>query len=277
MRIHSITALIDQVDISSVAFEAHVEGAIELIRECGPSAFTSLAFQSIFSSFRNILAGYSITRRRSSFLHLPEWLLMPFIGRRKSARERLADIAVLIPERLHDTDVLVAGNGPREAGFKMEVEQQLQDIDELLRQLKSWFAHASLEYGGIAVHYDGTGWSTMQNTLSNAPSSVMSFDGGHHKVQLANVPAAGLFLHYWCHILELHMCNISLRQLLIDTDLDLPNESREVSSMRLLSSRAAAQEAALLALEASTWPSSTLEGIVALQFPLKTLARYFSE
>ncbi|KXS93850.1 hypothetical protein AC578_10461 [Pseudocercospora eumusae] len=269
--------LIDQVDISSVAFEAHIEGAIELIRECGPSAFTSSAFQNIFSSFRNILAGYSITRRRSSFLHLPDWLLMPFIGRRKSARDRLADIAVLIPECLHETDVLVHGNGPREERFKTEVEQQLQDIDELSRQLKSWFEHASLEYGGIAVRYDGTGSSTMQSTLSNTPSSVIPFDGGDHRVHFSNVPASGLFLHYWCHILELHMCNISLRQLLIDTDLDLPNESREVTSIRLLSSKAAAQEAALLALEVSAWPSSTLEGIVALQFPLKTLERYFSE
>ncbi|KAF7194257.1 hypothetical protein HII31_04494 [Pseudocercospora fuligena] len=218
--------LIDQVDISSVAFEAHIEGAIELIQECGPSAFTSSAFQNIFSSFRNILAGYSIPRRRPSFLHQPDWLLMPFIGRRKSVRDRLADIAVLIPERLGETDVLVHGSGPREQSFRIEVGQQLQDIDELLRQLKSWFAHASLEYGGIAVHYDGTGSSTMQSTLSNTPSSV---------------------------------------------------GSREVTSMRLLSSKAAAQEAALLALEASTWPSSTLEGIVALQFPLKTLERYFSE
>ncbi|EME82063.1 uncharacterized protein MYCFIDRAFT_175612 [Pseudocercospora fijiensis CIRAD86] len=270
--------LIDQVDISSVAFETHIEGAIELIRECGPSAFTSSAFQNTFSSFRNILVspglkshrhygraelqvGHSITRRRPSFLHQPDWLLMPFIGRRKSSL------------------FLSVFTGSRGENFQSEVEQLLQDIDELLRQLKTWFGHASLEYGGTAVRPGGTGSSTLQSTLSNTPSSFMSFERGDLKVQFPNGPAAGLFMHYWVSLLDpqefapFGFCSVIPWSCIY---LDLAGEDYKIASMKLLSSRAAAREAALLALEASTWPSSTLEGIVALQFPLKTLERYFS-
>lgn len=209
-----------------------------------------------------IQIGFLLVQRATTFLSKPDWQL-PFLGRKKSARERLKDLAVGIPELLCRADGLTVSlwldQGVTVFGRLDEVQDLLDEIsgpDHKIASMSADLAPVLLQSSPLI-----TPWST-QITQG---------------LTLPNPPTAGLYMHQWAYHLELKMCGIALCSAVLGIAIRTPEHIREPMLKLSSAAQEGAQRLATMALEASILPSSSLEGMMALQFPMSVVQRYFDE
>lgn len=216
-------------------------------------------------------------RRQPCFLAEADWAHMPFLGRCKTPRDHLNDIAVQIPALLHRVDNVMCQlektpsiAQPEKVGHALPAAQTLlKELAEMDERIQAWYADVEAE--------QETSRSMVALTISRSPNVTPLPNGSTLPFRFPSIPAAGMYTHAWSHRLELKMCSIVLRRVALGKALLLPGES-SVDIVRLLvANEKSAEELAASALEASSWPAGTLEGLMALQFPLKTLDRYFNQ
>ncbi|USW51013.1 hypothetical protein Slin15195_G043320 [Septoria linicola] len=265
--------LIDQVDVASLPFQAHMNGAMELLEACGPASFTSPAYQQVFCGFRSFLTGYALAQRQPCFLSEHAWLHVPFLGRRKTVRDRLLDVAVRIPSLLRRVDSLMATANLQQssspADMTASVQTVLIELAEVDQKVQSWQRSADIDYSTFRSR------PRLQSHVP--PSSTIPKSGFVGPRYFPMPPIAGLYVHGWCHRLELYISSTSLRRVVLEHEWVLPDETRDMTIQRLTADEDLAAEVAACALEASALPLTTLEGHTALQFPLKVIGRFFAQ
>ena len=216
-------------------------------------------------------------RRQPCFLAESDWVHVPFLGHCKTPRDRLNDIAVQIPALLHRVDnALYQLEVAHSAVQSQEIERVLVSAHKLLKELAESDDRIHAWYAQVEPEQDNSD-SLAILSISSSPHVTPLTNGSTLPVRFPSIPAAGMYTHAWSHRLELKMCSIALRRIVLGQAWLLPGES-SVDTVRLLvADEKSAKQLATSALEASTWPAGTLEGLMAMQFPLKNLDKYFNQ
>lgn len=255
---------LDDVATLGFGYTAHLDGALLLLRSCGPNAVQDFPeVKPLLNAFRTIAAHDSIQRRRATYLSEPGWNQQVFEGDSWTTRDHLISLAMRVPALLESVDKLQMGLCGT-SSLSDRATTLLRDLHRLQAKFQLWMDGVA---GSIkddlfwpSIH-PKIGWSQLDDSECK-PKHRSSFQ----QLSFPNGSIAGLLVHYWSFQLELFAAEEILQrhsQTLAEGD-NSQNISRK------------ADETAQLIMEAQPYLTSCLEGIIGLQLPMESVKRHFA-
>jgi hypothetical protein len=250
----------------------HMRGALKALQYCGPEPLQKyFGMQKAFRGLRGAAIFDAIEQRKETFLGRSEWLGIPPADE-KSMRDRLNDVGVFIPEVLERFDKLPSNFTAEtfESGSSL-----LARITELQSKLEGWL---SMFQGTTSEPlYWSRNSSSMSANEQYDPECAPKYSNHFHQTAFLCGPVAGLLVLHWSFALHLSMTSIELQKNLLSYVRGVQEKlgSRDTLSSGLEREKALAESTAQLILEAEPYLSSCYEGLICLQAPLRTVAKYF--
>ncbi|RFU23710.1 hypothetical protein B7463_g12628, partial [Scytalidium lignicola] len=208
---------------------AHVRGVSELLRISGPEIYASGILHKLFVGFRPIMIFEAFRSRRSTFLALDEWKVIPFHLHPPSSMQSLLSEAVTLPAALQNSDRLEIL--PLDKANVLAHEALLLFFD-VLRRLKRWNESFRKEMHG-PLHWP----NSTSTSKSSQPTSVLICSP---TFWFPSISVANTLTHFWAfqiiclvHIHKLESSYASLDNERFVMETEVPVRSLKDNSIEL--------------------------------------------
>lgn len=266
---------VNEIESFKEAQLIHIDGALNLLKKCGPEVLKSdLALRKAFSGLRGLAIFTDLGKREPSFLSQREWIELDLNEKGKPTREELLGLALRIPGLLKSADDTISAFEQKAMHideFADKALHVLANMNSVRLQLDAWNLQLKKSVPGPLYWPRSRPMIRSASTLDNEckpkrPSNLsrLIFPCG---------PVAGILAQYWAFNLELLMTSTRLYTLLMAHKRSVFLQNLAANGLE--SDSKAAVDCARLILEAQPYLFSCFEGVIALQPPLTVATRYY--
>ncbi|KAL6904133.1 hypothetical protein GGI43DRAFT_399685 [Trichoderma evansii] len=267
-------------------YRFHLDGALELIKNCGPDALESSVVRVAYIDLRTVALGEALKSRKKTFLASEHWSTITKKLSIKNYRQFLLDIVAHIPSLLERGDQikLSGGSSDKDAApqdylgclsFQNAQERQImdyfQDCDSLIRKLRLWLKSVEEEEGGRL-------WWHSDETLGNEyPQQEHPRSSSYYSptIQFPNSWIPGILIFYWSGLLELSSTVLEIRRLFVNSTLYAAYFDLLGADSPCMSDLETPSQLAVLVCQTVIHLSSSLEGCTMSHIPAVLAENYF--